>query len=338
MTAGRHENPVYLYALEVLSACGVCYLLYRLIPGYHLIWAVIYVPLVISPIREKSRALVLGRIQANFLGALLGFAVLVVFGQNFFAFAAGAAAIIGICSTAKFVDLTRSALLTLVAVTVPHYAEPSWGVALERIVCVTCGCLIALAAILAFEHLHGRFAAEPEDSAAQTPTGKAGPEISGRIATAIYMAEFFLASGVAYLLVTLYPQHRLVWAMTSIALVLSPKSAESQTLIYDRIKANLLGAAVGYVALVVHEPIPVPFFAGVVLVVFLSRRLSIYPTVRTALVAFAILVVPEYEESRTVIALERMVCVGIGCLIALATTLLADLLLTRCTARPSGEA
>lgn len=117
--------------------------------------------------------------------------------------------------------------------------------------------------------------------------------------------------------------------MTSIALVLSPKSDESRALIRDRIQANLLGGGVGFVFVLLHEPTVVLFSIGVVLTVLLSRQLKIYKTVRSALVAFVIITIPAYPETRAVIAVERLACVVIGCVIALLVTLLADYLLAR---------
>lgn len=145
----------------------------------------------------------------------------------------------------------------------------------------------------------------------------------------IYILEFLSASSLAYLLLLLYPRHRLLWAMTSIALVLSPKSAESKSLLADRIKANILGGLVGFSIMIVHEPTILLFCLGAVLTILLSRQLKIYRTVRSALVPLVVVMIPAYHEARTIVALERMSCVVIGCVIALLTTLLFDYMLSR---------
>jgi uncharacterized membrane protein YccC len=147
--------------------------------------------------------------------------------------------------------------------------------------------------------------------------------------TTIYILEFLSASTLAYLLLLLYPQHRLLWAMTSIALVLSPKSAESKSLLVDRIKANILGGLIGFSIMIVHEPTIVLFCLGAVLTILLSRQLKIYRTVRTALVPLVIIMIPAYREARTIVALERMSCVIIGCVIAFLVTILFDYILSR---------
>jgi|WetSurMetagenome_2_1015567.scaffolds.fasta_scaffold896002_1 uncharacterized membrane protein YccC len=148
----------------------------------------------------------------------------------------------------------------------------------------------------------------------------------------VYILEFWAASAAAYGLLLLYPRHRLVWAMTSIALVLSVKSSESKKLIYDRIKANVLGAVVGGLLMLVPLPDSVLFCAGVCCTVFCCKYLGIYPVVRTALVALVIVMIPAYEEGRMIVAVERVSCVAIGCLIALAVTWLFDFLLGKIAA------
>jgi uncharacterized membrane protein YccC len=150
---GHHENPVYIYLLEILSACLICYFLYVVFPRYRLIWAMVYVAVVISPIREKSRALVFGRIKANFIGAFFGLVVLLIFRPTFLSFCVGAVATILFCHALKITATARSALLTLISVVIPQYSEPHYAVALERVICVTIGCLIALMSIIFFDRL-----------------------------------------------------------------------------------------------------------------------------------------------------------------------------------------
>ncbi len=142
-----------------------------------------------------------------------------------------------------------------------------------------------------------------------------------------YILEFLSASGVVYLLLTFYPQHRLLWAMTSIALVLTPKSEESRALIYARIRANILGSLVGFVIMLIHEPNIVLFCVGAVATILLCKALRMYATVRSAVVALIIIMVPVYSDAHTRIALERMICVITGCVVALLVTVFFDVLI-----------
>lgn len=145
----------------------------------------------------------------------------------------------------------------------------------------------------------------------------------------IYILEFLAASGAAYTLFTIYPEHRLLWSMTSIALVLTPKSEESRALIYGRIKANILGSLVGFVIMLIHEPNIILFCAGAVAAILLSKYLKVYKTVRSAMVALVMIMIPSYQEPRAAVAIERIVCVVVGCAIAFLVTLLFDFLLAK---------
>lgn len=153
----RHENPVWIYMLEVLSAILICYFIHLSFPTYRLIWGIIYIPLVISPIREKSRVLAFSRIKANFLGAFVGFCIMIICKPTFSVFCLGAITIIIICNSIGILEMARSALLSLISVLIPHYSEPHTVIAMERIFSVTCGCLIAFLVIVCFDTLVIRF-------------------------------------------------------------------------------------------------------------------------------------------------------------------------------------
>jgi uncharacterized membrane protein YccC len=152
--------------------------------------------------------------------------------------------------------------------------------------------------------------------------------------TAIYIFEFLSASAIAYALLILYPEHRMVWAMTSIALVLTPKSDGSKSLINDRIRANILGAMVGFLIMIIREPTIYLFCLGTVLTIVISKYLNIYRTVRSSLVALVIIMIPVYHDPRATVAMERLFCVIIGCVIALLITLLFDFILSK-TSQPA---
>ena len=145
----------------------------------------------------------------------------------------------------------------------------------------------------------------------------------------IYTLKFLFAAAIAYALLIRYPQHKLIWAMNSIALVLSPIREESNVLIADRILANMLGAAVASILMLYDNPNIILGCIGIVITIILSKILNIYRTVRTAVVTLVIIMVPVYEGSRIMIAFERLFCVIIGCVIALIITLLADALIHR---------
>jgi uncharacterized membrane protein YccC len=153
----------------------------------------------------------------------------------------------------------------------------------------------------------------------------------------IYILEFISATVVCYALYISYPQHRLIWAMTSVSLVLTPRSEQSRALIYNRIKANLMGAFTGLLIMMVHKPGIAVFCLGAVLTILLSNMFNIMDSVRSALVALIVIMIPEYRESSYVVALERVVCVITGCVIAFFVTYLFDFILLKLSGPDSGK-
>ena len=143
----------------------------------------------------------------------------------------------------------------------------------------------------------------------------------------IYTLEFITATLTGYLLYRLFPDYHMIWAMTSIALVLSPKSDKSRLLIYDRIKANLLGVLVGFLVLVIHRPNVLMFCLGAVVLILVSNYLRYLTSIRSSLVALVVVVIPEIDKTGHYykVALDRIIAVIAGCIIALAVSIVFDL-------------
>ncbi len=145
----------------------------------------------------------------------------------------------------------------------------------------------------------------------------------------IYALEFITATLVGFVLYRLFPDYHMIWAMTSIALVLSPKSDKSRLLIYDRIKANLLGVLVGFIVLVAHRPNILMFCLGAVVLILISNFLRYLTCIRSSLVALVVVVIPEIDKTGHDyrIALDRITAVIAGCIIALAVSVVFDLVM-----------
>lgn len=146
----------------------------------------------------------------------------------------------------------------------------------------------------------------------------------------LYIFEFLTATLIGYMLYRLFPDYHMIWAMTSIALVLSPKSIKSRALIYDRIKANILGVVIGFIVLVVHHPNIFTFCLGSIALILLSNYLKTLTTIRSSLIALVVVVIPEIHKTvpGLTVALDRIVCVIAGCIIALVVTILFDELIS----------
>jgi uncharacterized membrane protein YgaE (UPF0421/DUF939 family) len=110
--------------------------------------------------------------------------------------------------------------------------------------------------------------------------------------------------------------------MISVVLVIAPNSKDSNQLAFDRIKANILGSSVGLLLFLIRIPNLFLICIGVMLTIAIGIFLKLNSALRSALSALVIVMIHEEGKSSTWhIALERMGCVIIGCIIGLLITL-----------------
>lgn len=143
----------------------------------------------------------------------------------------------------------------------------------------------------------------------------------------IYLIKCLIGVIICYLLYKYIPQYPFYWSLVSVVVALSPDN--SNTLAYDRMKANLLGCAVGLCMYPLHISYLLILCLGVVLTIFAGIAFRITHTVRSALAALVIVTIQEQVEKHWYIAVERVACVVAGCLVALLVTMLFNLLAKR---------
>lgn len=133
-----------------------------------------------------------------------------------------------------------------------------------------------------------------------------------------YLAKSLIGTAGCYLVVTALPQYPVYWSIVSLLLVLAPDHGESMRLALDRMKANLAGAAVGLAALLIAPPSLLQVCLAVVATILLCEALTLERASRSALAALIIVMMTGNRNWTT--ALERVVCVVFGCLVAIALT------------------
>jgi len=110
--------------------------------------------------------------------------------------------------------------------------------------------------------------------------------------------------------------------MISVVLVIAPDSKDANRLTFDRIKANILGSSIGLLLFLIHRPNLFLISIAVILTIITGTFLKLHTALRPALAAVIIVMIHEEGKSSTWhIALERMGCVIIGCIIGLLITL-----------------
>lgn len=143
----------------------------------------------------------------------------------------------------------------------------------------------------------------------------------------IYLIKCLIGVIICYLLYKYIPQYPFYWSLVSVVVALSPDN--SNTLAYDRMKANLLGCTVGLCLYPIHISYLLILCLGVTLTIALGLAFRITQTLRSALAALVIVTIQEQLEKHWYIAVERVGCVVAGCLVALLVTMFFNMLLTR---------
>jgi uncharacterized membrane protein YgaE (UPF0421/DUF939 family) len=135
----------------------------------------------------------------------------------------------------------------------------------------------------------------------------------------IYLIKVILGVIICYILYKSVPQYPFYWSLVSVVIATSLDRSTDQA--YDRIKANVLGCVVGASLYPIQLPELLIICLGVVIIVFLAIGFKITSTLRSALAALIIILLQAETTKHWYIALERVVCVVTGCVVALLLTL-----------------
>jgi uncharacterized membrane protein YgaE (UPF0421/DUF939 family) len=148
---------------------------------------------------------------------------------------------------------------------------------------------------------------------------KRNREITGKLdnSTLFFVLEYLTSTLIFYLFYLALPQYKLIWGLIFIAVVLSPRSADSPGLVYDRIIANFIGATIGFIILALFDSGILSVCLGSVLIIFLCHVMNKIDTARCALLTLMAVVIPSYHEPGYAIAVERIICVTAGLITAL---------------------
>jgi uncharacterized membrane protein YgaE (UPF0421/DUF939 family) len=141
----------------------------------------------------------------------------------------------------------------------------------------------------------------------------------------IYILECIVGLSICYMLYKNFPQHQFYWSMISAVLVIAPDGKDSDRLAFDRMKANILGSLIGLLLFLIHQPNLFLICIAVILTIIIGTFLKLNNALRSALSALVIVMIHEEEKSSTWhIAIERMGCVMLGCIIGLLITLISN--------------
>jgi len=135
----------------------------------------------------------------------------------------------------------------------------------------------------------------------------------------VYIAQCLAGTAIGYYLYTLYPTIG-AWCLISIILVLAPDRKDAMTLAKTRIKANLVGAAIGLIIFFIHPVNLLIVCVGITLSIVACELLKLQPATRSAAIAVLIITMHESGKHFWDIALERAGGVLAGCIIGMLIT------------------
>jgi uncharacterized membrane protein YgaE (UPF0421/DUF939 family) len=143
----------------------------------------------------------------------------------------------------------------------------------------------------------------------------------------VYIIKCLTGILICYGLYKFIPQYPFYWAMVSVSISLSMDNSTDQ--VYNFMRSNVLGCAVGITLYPLHLPVFLILSIGVVLTICIGIALNITETIRSALVSLGIVIVREEQEKHWFIALERVTCIIAGCLVGLLVTVFFSFIMQR---------
>lgn len=136
----------------------------------------------------------------------------------------------------------------------------------------------------------------------------------------LYGAKCMTGTFIVFMISSLLHYADLTWCLISVILVLSPEGTDAVPLALTRIKANLVGAAVGLLCLLISPANVWIISFALTLSIFLCYLFRLDAGARSALAATIIIMLNDGDRHIWNTALERVIAVLVGCIIGLLIT------------------
>ncbi|MCE1188218.1 MAG: aromatic acid exporter family protein [Ignavibacteria bacterium] len=136
----------------------------------------------------------------------------------------------------------------------------------------------------------------------------------------IYLIKCLFGAAICFWLYATFPGHQYYWALVSVILVIAPEDRDSIKFSLDRIEANIIGATIGLLYYILAGISIVTLLLAILTTILFCTAVRLGNSTRTALAALIIVMVLENEKNNWHIALDRMLSVMVGCLIAILIT------------------
>lgn len=138
----KHLN-IISYMAQALVGTSIGYYVYRYYPDVGM-WGLFSIILVLSPERKDSFPLALARIKANLVGAIIGLVLFYFHPITLTSISLGVVAVILTCDLLKIHDVSRTAIVALLIITLHEQGEHFWDIASQRAAGVVLGCFTGI--------------------------------------------------------------------------------------------------------------------------------------------------------------------------------------------------
>lgn len=157
------HSEVMIYAFRCLIGIVLGFLLIWSFPSYEGYWTLLSIILVISPEEQDARRIAIERMKANLIGSSVALVIFLLHKPSLPVILIGAIAVVIICYGFELLNVARTAMATLIIVLLYEEKTTWWG-SVERLICVTIGCVIGLGVTLSTSWIIGkvRFRLQPD--------------------------------------------------------------------------------------------------------------------------------------------------------------------------------
>ena len=132
-----------IYFAKCSAGVAICYYLYKMIPAYPFYWAIVSVVLALSPDNSNEQAF--NRIKANTIGCAVGLIFYPIQLPEILIICLGLTVTIIIGFAIENTNALRvSQAAFIIIIILQEETNRHWYIALERVICVSAGCVTAL--------------------------------------------------------------------------------------------------------------------------------------------------------------------------------------------------
>lgn len=138
----------------------------------------------------------------------------------------------------------------------------------------------------------------------------------------IYIIKCIAGTLAVFAISSLIHYKNIGWSLISVILVLSPEADDTLKVAFNRVKANVIGAAIGLLCLLTGYSNMWTMALAILITLLVAHWLNLDTSTRAALAAAIIIMLHQEGTHLWDTALQRVIAVFAGCVLALIITFL----------------